>query len=293
MYKLYPKKTISRQIYIEGIGIHSGEKCTVKLTPRSLLDPAGIYFKKLSFSYLNYYPNKLITPESIYNTDGCITVSDEINRHSIRTIEHLMAALRAHNISNLLIENLTEEIPILDGSAIDYYNVIKETGVIENKIDYIEPIVIKKKEVIIADNNQFIIAAPSSDFNYEMNIVYSVNAAHLLLENKTIEFKYSTETAAAEILPARTFGYLKDIDKLKASNKALGASEKNAVILTDNATLNPLRFPDELVRHKILDFIGDLYTIGRPVIGDFTINSGNHKLHIALAKKLYKDYVIK
>jgi len=279
-----PRKTIQKEIFITGVGIHSGQPCSVRLLPAPVF--SGLCFRRLNS---DDEPKRII-PTSIYKTIGSITVSDEITNHRIKTIEHLLCALRALEITDVLIENETEEIPITDGSASVFFDSLKAAGIKEYASAY-EPIQIEKQISIVNDNEEFAIVYPAT--KPEFSICYTTDMNHFLLKEKTFAYTFDPETIEKEILIARTFGFKEDMEKLKSRGMALGASDANAVDLSNPEILHLLRCSDEPIRHKILDFIGDLYSVGLPIYGNFVIHKGNHKLHIALAKRIFEEYKLK
>ena len=278
------RATIKKPITITGIGIHTGEETTLRLYPATA--DTGIVFRKPGTK------RKIIeaSPMNVTDTNGSVTMSaiGHAYEHHVKTIEHLMCALRVAKISDIIIENDNEEVPILDGSALPYYKELMKAGIKRYKetIDYIY---IKKPITIIGDNDQYVSAFPGK----KLSVLYTIDFDHPSLKNRTVGITFDRRQLVRDLLPARTFGFLKDAVKLLENDMAKGVSRSNSIILSENNYINKPRLPDECVRHKILDFLGDTYTIGRPIIGHFVVNKGNHKMHIALAQSIYKQYIEK
>jgi len=267
------QKTIKKEISFSGIGIHTGKIINVCLKP--LPENYGIIFKR----------NKSIKLDisNITNMKRAITIGKYKNR--IMTIEHLLATIFMYGITNILIEVDNEEIPVLDGSAVKFIQILKKAG-IKNQNKKIKPIKIKKP-LFILKNDSFITALPSRCFG----ITYHINFPHPDLNNRVISFeKIDFRVFRKEIAPARTFGFYKEVNDLLKQGFARGGSLDNAVVLTDNGYLNKkLRFKDECLRHKVLDLIGSIAILGRPVIAHFIAYRSGHSLDIEMIKKIQKN----
>jgi len=259
------KKTIRKEIFLSGIGIHSGKNIDLHLNPCML---GEIIFVRRDLGNFELH----LDPKKIEPENSSTLVWKNIK---IQTIEHLMAALYASGINSLRIELNGEEIPIMDGSASIFVDAIFEAGVKplpekEKAIRVLKPFDIKEKGARIS-------VCPDSDFR----IYYFISFDHPIIKNQEMTFTVKPDDFAREIAPARTFGFLKDESVLREKGLARGASFENTIVLGERDILNgPLRFPDEFVRHKILDFIGDISLLGHPVIGNFKVYKSGHKMHL-------------
>jgi len=270
------QKTLKSSAVIYGIGIHTGQKSGLVLKP--LEANSGIHFVSVS--------ETVPTPghvKNIITTGWNTTVKTE--KGQISTIEHLLSALNAYGISNLLIK-CNGEIPIMDGSAIEFCNLIEETGVVDQKEDVFD---LKIEEKIEIDTgSEYICVEPADDFiiNYTLDYPSPVG-------RQVYEFKLSDiESYKNEIATCRTFGFVKDIEAIQKIGLAQGGRLDNVVIYGDDGALNTeLRFKDESVRHKILDTIGDLYLLGRRIQGKITAVKTGHSNNISLLNLIWEKYL--
>ena len=267
------RKTIQSAVTIRGIGVHSGKSVKLQLHPAE--SGSGLRFV--------YYHNDLektyvpVALDHVIDTSNAVTLGD--GKHIIQTVEHLMAAIHTLGITDLLMEIDSIEIPILDGSGLEFLNIIESAGITEYA-ETIEPIIIQNP-IWVVDVDKYIVILPSAT----PKITYHIDFNHPLLRGQSHTTDITNEILRNEILPARTFGFLKDAEALQARGLALGSSLDNAVVLTDTGYLNEsLRFENECVRHKILDLVGDISIIGRPVIGHILASKAGHALDISLAK---------
>lgn len=267
------QKTIKKEISFSGIGIHTGKIINVCLTP--LPEDSGIIFKR----------NRTIKLDisNITNVKRAITIGRDKNR--IMTIEHLLATIFMCGITNILINVDDGEIPVLDGSALKFIQILKKAGIKEQN-RRIKPIKIKKT-IVILRNDRFIAVLPSRYFG----ITYHINFPHPELSNRFISFeRIDFRTFKREIAPARTFGFYKEVKDLLRQGFARGGSLDNAVVLTDNGYLNKkLRFRDECLRHKVLDLIGSIAILGRPIIAHFIAYRSGHSLDIEMIKEIKRN----
>ena len=265
------QKSILAPFKLEGIGLHTGESTSIIVYPA----PAnhGIVFSNKS-KYIPFIRKNMPTPE--------LATSLQKGKISISTIEHLMACFYAFNINNLLIDVDGPEIPIMDGSSSEFFKKIAESGVIEY-CEIQEPIHIKES-IMVSDGGQYIEILPAK----ETTINFKIDFDHSLIGIQSYSFKFNSTNFVEEIMEARTFGFYDDFEKLKANGFAKGASLDNAIVLSDNGVMNAkgLRYHDEFVRHKILDLIGDLSVLGRPLVGKINAYKSGHKLNAELVKKI-------
>jgi UDP-3-O-[3-hydroxymyristoyl] N-acetylglucosamine deacetylase len=249
------QRTLRRSVSCTGIGLHSGNKVTLSLKPA----PAdyGIRFQRSDLGGLEI-------PATVTHLGG-IQYQTGLTREavSVETVEHLLAALTALGIDNVIVELNHPEVPIMDGSAAPFvYLILNEAGV---------------KRIALYPSDHF-------------KVTYSISFDHPLLRHQTRTMKITDESFVEEIAPARTFGFLKEVEMLRQRGLALGGSLDNAIVLGETGVLNnALRFEDEFVRHKILDVIGDLSLVGYPVIGHLVAHRGGHALHTAFAARILEE----
>jgi len=273
------QKTVNSEVIINGIGLHSGKKVTMRVLPA--LPNSGIQFKRIDIQN-----NNIIIPSvfNVTNATLCTTIS---NDHGIKitTIEHLMAALFGLGIDNAIIEVNNDELPILDGSAKIFIEKIKSVGIKESNIP-IKIISINKK-ISYEENNKFISIEPSkTNLLIDFEIKYKNS---LIGTQRNLVDVYNSNLS--EIYDSRTFCLYEDVKKLQSMGFALGGSLDNAIVVKDNEVLNNggLRNEKEFVNHKILDCIGDLFLSGYKVVGKIVCSQGGHKLTNDLLRKVYED----
>jgi UDP-3-O-[3-hydroxymyristoyl] N-acetylglucosamine deacetylase len=265
------KRTLARELRFAGTGIHSGRKVNLALLP---WDGGEVVFCRtdLGGREIRLDPRAAGTASSSYLLLGDIR---------IQTVEHLLAALAAFGIDSLLVELDGAEIPGLDGSALPFASGIAAAG---TKPLAVERRAMKIVESFRLDAGEASVAVSPSD---GLRIAYTIVYDHPAVGTQTIELAVTAEGFLREIAPARTFGFLKDAPALKKLGLALGSSLENTVVLDEAKILNgPLRFPDEFVRHKVLDLIGDLALLGAPVSGRFEARRAGHALHLRVVRHL-------
>lgn len=274
--RLYWQKTIRREISSTGIGLHSGKKVKIVLKPA----PAnkGIIFRRTDIE------NFEITASEgfLFKTDHATSISR--NDICIDTVEHLMAALVGLGIDNIIVEVDSSEIPAMDGSASPFVYLLKEAGI--KKLSWKKKIMRITRPIEIRDNDKFIAIYPSDSFK----ISYRIQFDHPSIQQQEASFTIDEETFVDEIAPARTFGFLRDVEMLRKKNLARGGSLDNAIILDEHKIINnPLRYQDEFVRHKILDAMGDLGFLPHRVVGHLVASKAGHAMHINLFTKIMNE----
>lgn len=269
--KKFTQKTLKSSKILYGLGVHSGQKSGLVLEP--LPKNSGIHFANVS--------NTQSVPAHLdyVGTTGFATTI-KYKEAQVSTIEHLMSALNAYGITNLLIK-CNGEVPVMDGSSQEFCTLIEEIGILEQDAEIYS---IKVKENIKIDKGkEFIMIEPADSFIIDYTLQYPepVGTQRLVFELSSPE-KYKQHIA-----PARTFGFVKDISYLQQKGLAQGGRFDNFVLIGENGVINSeLRFPDEQVRHKILDAIGDLYLLGRPLEGKITASMTGHSDNIELLRKV-------
>ena len=273
------QKTLNKPISFNGIGLHSGKKTNIKINPAN--PNHGIIFKRIDLKIHNFvYPSF----SNVTNTSLNTTISNE-NGVKISTIEHLMGALFGLGIDNALIEIDNEEVPILDGSAKNYVEKIKEIGIKSSEIP-IKIIKIKNK-IEIREGERYISIEPSK---LSLNIDFELKYQNSTIGNQRNKIKVY-EDDLSEVYNSRTFCLYEDIEEIKKRGLAQGGSLDNAIVVKDDKILNEegLRNKKEFVNHKILDCIGDLYTSGYRLLADVKCSQGGHYLTNELLRKLFND----
>jgi UDP-3-O-[3-hydroxymyristoyl] N-acetylglucosamine deacetylase len=270
------QRTLRRQISCVGIGLHSGNKVNLTLTPAPA--DSGIRFRRTDLGNFE-------VPATVHNLAGIqLATGLACNQVSVETVEHLLAALVSVGVDNVSIELNSPEVPIMDGSAAPFIYLIQEAGVkrLPTPRKYLKII----RPIAISRGDKRIALYPSDHFK----VTYSISFDHPLIRHQSRTMKITDETFVEEIAPARTFGFLKEVEMLRQRGLALGGSLDNAIVLGETGVLNnALRFEDEFVRHKILDVIGDLSLVGYPVIGHLVAHRGGHALHTAFAARILEE----
>src|SRR4051794_18694189 len=271
------QRTLRRPVSCTGIGLHSGNKVTLSLKPA----PAdyGIRFQRSDLGGLEI-------PATVTHLGG-IQLATALSREavSVETVEHLLAALTALGIDNVIVELNTPEVPIMDGSAAPFvYLILNEAGV--KRLPAPKKFLKVLRPISLSQGDKRIALYPSDHFK----VTYSISFDHPLIRHQARTMKISEESFVEEIAPARTFGFLKEVEMLRQRGLALGGSLDNAIVLGETGVLNnALRFEDEFVRYKILDVIGDLSLVGFPVIGHLVAHRGGHALHTAFAARILEE----
>lgn len=271
------QRTIKKEVTFQGIGLHTGKYATVKLKPASR--DTGIVFYRVDKGAIIRANIASVVDTAFATTIGFVNGSEVVK---VKTVEHLLAATAGLGIDNLIVEVDGPEIPILDGSSTKLAGIILEAGIARQgkKMPFIKIV----KPIVYEDAHSRIVALPYDG----MRISYYINFGHRMLGQQELTVDIDEKTFLQEIAPARTFGFLSDVEKLRAKGLAKGGSLDNAVIVGDEGILNAagLRFEDEFVRHKILDSIGDLSLIGFPIHGHIMLEKAGHTANINFLKKL-------
>ena len=270
------EQTIAAPVQCTGIGLHTGEPVDLSLKPAAA--GTGLLFVRTDGEQPVRFPARA---EWVTDTTLATTLGNEDSRLS--TIEHLVSALRGMGIDNCTIGVSGPELPIMDGSAASFVYLIQQAG-IRAQARMRRRLVIRRP-IEVREGNRYVRVVPSRDFKLSVEIDY----AHPAIGRQMIDsLTLSPELFAREIAPARTFGFLKDTQKLRAIGLARGGSLANAIVLDETRVLNPegLRFKDEFARHKVLDLIGDLALLGVPIQGHVKAVRGGHQLHQALVAEI-------
>ncbi|MSP36874.1 MAG: UDP-3-O-[3-hydroxymyristoyl] N-acetylglucosamine deacetylase [Deltaproteobacteria bacterium] len=266
------QRTLKKSVVLSGQGLHSGVKSGLILHP--LPPNSGIQFTGISAevrvpAHLDYV-----------GSTGYAT-SLRSKGFAVGTVEHLLAALHSYGITNLLIK-VQGEVPIMDGSALDFAQSIEEAGIDEEDAE-LAPIVIERRYQVDAEGGESIAIEPAEALSVRYLMRYPAPVGEQ-------EYTYHHRDAASfknEIAPARTFAFLRDIAKLQTMGLANGGRLSNFILIDDEKIVNTeLRFPEEFARHKILDILGDFYLLGRPIRGAITARMTGHSDNIALLRQI-------
>ncbi|MBT3955180.1 MAG: UDP-3-O-[3-hydroxymyristoyl] N-acetylglucosamine deacetylase [Elusimicrobiaceae bacterium] len=264
------KKTLNKEIIITGVGIHTGLNCEAKFVPQETGEGIIFHYKGQKI------PAKL---ENVSSTERGTNLA--VNGAEIFTIEHILSSLYAMGITDVDIFLNAPEPPILDGSSIDFLNKFLEVGTKDLKQE--KEVLTVNKKIEYLHKEIYYSIEPSNETIFEFEFIHP----HPLIQKQTYSFSFNLENYKNEIATARTFGFEEELEYLKKSGLAKGASLENAVLIKKDGYSSPLRFENELVRHKIIDLIGDLSLMGKE-FKNVKIKSicGGHKHNIAFAKKL-------
>ena len=268
--------TIKKPVELVGIGLHKGTPVRLRLEP--LESNSGIIFYRSDVDVAI-----ALTPENVVDTKMATVIGKD--GVVISTIEHMLSAVYAYGLDNLKVIVDADEIPVMDGSSASFCMLLDEAGIQE--LDIPKRVMRIKKEVIVQEGEKYVKLSPSPDLKYDFTIKFS----HPVINKQEYVLKFTKESYKNEIARARTFGFLHEVQYLRSKGLALGGTLENAIVLDDKKISNPegLRFPDEFVRHKILDAIGDMSLIGMNFIGNYEAMAGSHDLNHKLTVKLLKN----
>ncbi len=268
------KNTTEREVSVSGVGIHSGKHVHLCLRPSQ----SG----EIVFQRSDLKDRKLRLNSRKFEGKNRAILSS--GKHRVQTIEHLMACLFMFRIDSLLVMLDGDEVPVMDGSALPFVELLRKAGSrpLDEKIRSLKII----SPFQVEGHDAFIAVEPDENFR----ITYTIDYNHPAIQKQTLGLVVDKQSFVRQIAPARTFGFLKDVPSLRAQNMALGGSLNNALVLDESELINgPLRFSDEYVRHKILDFIGDLSLQIHPFMGHFTAHKAGHSLHLKFMNFLLEN----
>lgn len=267
------RKTINANVSITGIGLHSGIYTKVELHPVNA--GSGITFVRADLGGLRIPALQASTTALDYAT----TVGkDDV---SVGTVEHLLSSIMACGITDVDILIDGPEVPIVDGSALPFMHLIDAAGVRE--LDEQIEVLRITEPIEIVDGDKMIRMVPAN----RLILKYKIDFNHPVIGRQSLAFDFGHDNFLRKIAPARTFGFMRDVEKLRAAGLGRGGSVENCIVLDDSGVINgALRFKDEFVRHKILDLLGDLALIGRPIVGEITANRAGHAMHSRFVEKI-------
>jgi len=273
---LIQEQTIRSAAQCSGIGLHSGAPVNLRILPA----PAGtgIVFRRTDLDGFEV--------EAVGRNVARVSYATSLMKKGvlISTTEHLLSAFVGMGIDNAIVELDNLELPILDGSARPFVELVRRAGVRKQRRPRTYLRILRALEM--RDGNKFIGIYPSDRYS----VSYTINFPHPQIGRETLEIELTNGNYVANIAPARTFGFLHEADAMRQQGLIRGASNQNAIVLTRDGVMNPpLRFDDEFVRHKILDLIGDLALVGRQILGNVIADRAGHAMHTALVSRLLRN----
>ncbi len=270
------EQTIRAAVECSGIGLHSGVPVHMRIVPAS--PGSGIVFRRTDLDDFQV--------EATGRNVAKVSYATSLMKKGvlISTTEHVLSAFVGMGVDNAIVELDNLELPILDGSALPIVEMVQQVGLRRQKRSrqYLRVL----KPVQVSDGEKFLGLYPAENFTVD----YTINFPHPLIGEQSIFVDLSRGDYARDIAPARTFGFLHEVEALRNMGLIRGATEENAIVLTRDGIKNgELRFPNEFVRHKVLDLIGDLSLIGHQVLGRVVADRAGHAMHTALVSRLLRD----
>jgi UDP-3-O-[3-hydroxymyristoyl] N-acetylglucosamine deacetylase len=270
---MFEQRTPQREIVFEGRGLHSGKRARLRILPSP--QDTGILFMRTDLD------GHIIPARGECLLETPLSTTLTFNGVQVGTVEHLLAALAGVGVDNARIEVDGPEVPILDGSASPFVEALLEVGLLRQEAP--RRFLTILRPVSVSDADKRLVIFPSNEFR----VSYAIDFPHSAIGYQEREFRISTRTFVEEIAPARTFCLYRDVEEMRRQGLALGGGLDNAVVVGDGGVLTgSLRYQDEFVRHKILDLVGDLSLVGRPIRGHVVVFKGGHRLHAALVHRL-------
>ncbi|MGH7565881.1 MAG: bifunctional UDP-3-O-[3-hydroxymyristoyl] N-acetylglucosamine deacetylase/3-hydroxyacyl-ACP dehydratase [Gemmatimonadota bacterium] len=267
--------TIARPVTYSGVGLHSGNQCHMTFLPAAA--NSGIRFVRTD---LEGHPEIAVDPDHVVGVERGTTIG--VNGTEVQTIEHVLAAIAARGIDNLIIELDAGEPPVADGSSLPFWKALEDAGTTE--LDAPRRTYRVEEPIFFEEGDVEITLLPSD----RLQVSFSIDFDHPLVRHQFESFEITPETFEREIAPARTFGFLHEIEQLKAAGLIRGGNLRNAIVIGDDKILNEdhLRFPTELVRHKILDLLGDLKILNVDLKAHIIAHRSGHRTHLQLVRIL-------
>jgi UDP-3-O-[3-hydroxymyristoyl] N-acetylglucosamine deacetylase len=272
------QRTLRKSVQCEGIGLHSGKSVHLTIKPAPINH--GIRFVRVDLPGtpgVTGQFNRVVDTSlaTVIGSDGCI----------VSTIEHLMATFAGLSIDNALVELDAYEVPVMDGSAGPFTQLITESGIEDQGVS--RHFFTLKEPIELTDGDKSVVASPSDNFK----ITCTIDFKHPLIGKQALSIEVTDEAFAQDICRARTFGFLHEVEYMKRHGLALGGSLDNAVVIDEKKVINPdgLRFPDEFVRHKVLDCLGDFSLLGMPILGHLNVVKSGHAFNHAFLEKFFSQ----
>jgi len=274
---MHLQRTLKKEIVCCSIGLHTGRKVNMKIKPAPV-DTGIIFIRK---DLPNAQP---ISADFNAVCDTTLATTLGFEGATVSTVEHLLSAFSGMGLDNAFVELDSFEVPIMDGSSRPFVNMLKEVGTRPQGKS--KKMLVVKKPISVKEGEGSAMLLPSEEFK----ITYEIDFPHRLIGRQSYSFVFSDQNYEEYICQARTFGFLKEVEFLQARGLGLGGSLDNAIVLDEDKIINKegLRMPDEFVKHKILDAIGDLFLLGMPIIGHFVAHRSGHRLNNLLLKELMR-----
>ncbi len=271
------QRTVAKPVRCSGIGLHSGKRVSISILPAPINHGVRFIRKDLPNSPSLKAHFNMVVDTSLATVIG-------YNGFIVSTVEHLMATLSGLAIDNVMIELNSYEVPVMDGSAQPFAVKILAAGIKEQSAPRFYFVI--KQPIELVQDGKSVCIYPAEEFK----ITYTIDFDHPVIGKQTLSFPITENTFLKEISPARTFGFLHEVEYMKQFGLALGGSLDNAVVVDTNSVLNKegLRFTDEFVRHKLLDCIGDLSLLGMPILGHVVALKSGHAFNHAFLKTFFK-----
>ena len=272
------QRTIQKSVQTSGVGLHNGEKVTMTLKPAEV--DQGIVFRRVD-QKKNHEVK--ISPDAVKDTKMCSAIGEDTSR--VATVEHLMSALSATGIDNIIIELNGSEVPIMDGSSEPFIFLIECAGI---KVQEAPRQIIEiTKKFRVEDGDKFIEVEPAKEFAVDFHIDFN----HQHVPQQKFNYHSTFASFKNDVCMARTFGFKNEIEYLNKNGLAKGGSLDNAIVIGDDGIVNEggLRYENEFARHKTLDFIGDIYLAGHYIVGHFNVSKSGHGLNNKMLHQLFAD----
>ena len=274
------QRTIQKSVQTSGVGLHNGEKVTMTLKPAEA--DQGIVFRRVDQKKSNEIK---VSPDAVKDTKMCSAIGQDTSR--VATVEHLMSALSATGVDNIIIELNGPEVPIMDGSSIPFIYLLQTAKLKE--LDAAKKFVLINDVIEVKDKDKWARFEPYDGFKID----FTIDFPHPVFDASTnkVALDFYDESYITEISRARTFGFMQEVEFLRSHGLARGGSLDNAIVLDEYKIINTdgLRYNDEFVRHKILDAVGDLYMLGYAIIGNFKAYKSGHELNNKLLLALLSN----
>ena len=274
----FEQRTVEKPVSCEGVGLHSGKKVRMTIQPAPVNH--GIKFRRVDLPGrpdVTAKFNRVVDTSlaTVIGSDGCI----------VSTIEHLMATFAGLSIDNALVELNAYEVPVMDGSAGPFTRMIVEAGIQNQEVA--RHYFVLREKIELKEGDKSVTVLPSDSFR----ITCSIEFEHPIIGKQNFSFDGTDEAFASEISSARTFGFLHEVEYLKRYGLAQGGSLDNAVVIDKDQIVNQdgLRFPDEFVRHKVLDCLGDFSLLGMPILGHLIVSRSGHQFNHAFLEKFFSQ----
>lgn len=272
---MFLQQTIRKKVTITGVGLHTGAEASISFCPAP--PDTGVFFVRRD---LPGCPSLSVLANFVSATSYATTLGNE--HFAVSTVEHCLSSITALRIDNLYIELSGPEIPICDGSALVFLKELLKAGVVEQ--DMPRKYIFVNQPIFVGNSEKHAYVVPYNG----LRVTCTIDFAHSSIGQQRYDIDVNIANFEKDIAPARTFGFLRDVEALRSRGLARGGTLDNAIVLDDETVMNPsgLRFPDEFVRHKVLDAIGDLVTLGRPLLGHVVLFKAGHDLMNQLNKAI-------